>query len=87
MSIEYIKKNKTSSMDWTVIETLRATADALESGEREYNKCVLCMLDDNIKTGGRYTPSFRVAQMSIPEAIALLEITKQDLLNILNGVA
>lgn len=83
MTIEYIKKNKKSSMDWSVVETLRSLADEIESGESQYNKCFICLLDDN---DGEYGNGFRMAQMRGSEAVALLDITKADLLNGLNGL-
>ena len=84
MSVEYIKKNKKSSMDWTVVETLRSLANEIERGDVIYNKCFICLLDDT--EDGEYSNGFRMAQMKGSEAVALLEITKSDLLNGINGL-
>lgn len=82
MTVEYIKKSKRSSMDWTVIETLRSLADEIEKGEVNYNKCFICLLDDqNIED---YSTGFRMAQMKGSEAVSLMEIIKHDLLNGIN---
>ena len=79
--IAYIAKNKNSSMDWGVIETLRALADEIESGELGYNKCFICLLDDT--DSDKYLNGFRMAQMKGTEAIALLEVSKSDILNVM----
>ena len=79
-----IKKNKQSSLDWTVVETLRELANEIESGDVSYNKCFICMLDDTKE--GSYSNGFRMAQMRGSEAVSLLEITKHDLLNGINGL-
>ena len=82
MGVEYIKKSKRSSMDWTVIETLRALADEIEKGEVNYNKCFLCLLNDEDEKD--YATGFRMAQMTGSQAVSLMEIIKHDLLNGIN---
>lgn len=82
--IESIKKNKKSSYDWTVVETLRQLANDIESGEDEYNKCIVLLLNDN--EPGQYTTGFRLAQMKGTEVVALVEIMKSDLINGINGL-
>lgn len=71
-------------MDWTVTETLRCLADEIERGEVQYNKCFICLLDDTEHE--KYRTGFRMAQMKGSDAVALLEITKADLLNGINGL-
>lgn len=84
MTVEYIKKSKTSAMDWSLVETLRALADDIEKGEADYNKMFICLLDDTKE--GKYLHSFRMAQMKGSEAVALLEIVKSDIAAGMNGV-
>ena len=84
-NVSHIKQSKKSSMDWSVIETLRSLADEIESGEVNYNKCFICLLDD--EADGDYGWGFRMAKMKGSEAVALLEITKSDLLNCINGLS
>jgi len=82
--VESIKKNSNSSMDWTVVEALRQLANEIEEGKASYNKCFICLLDD--KDDGMYGNGFRMVQMKSSEAVALLEIIKADLVNVINGV-
>tara|TARA_R110000850_G_scaffold30542_1_gene84033 strand:+ start:230 stop:505 length:276 start_codon:yes stop_codon:yes gene_type:complete len=79
-----IKKNKESSMDWTVIETLRDLANQIERGEVEYNKCFVCLLNDEGEFN--YSTGFRMSKLKGSEAVSLLEIIKSDLLNGINGM-
>ncbi len=80
-NIESINKSKTSSMDWTVVDTLRSLLNDLERGDVKYNKCFICLLDSQ---DDRYSTGFRMAKMIGSEAVALLDITKHDLLNAIN---
>lgn len=83
-NVEFIKKNSESSMDWSIVETLREIIDKIESGEAVYNKCFLVLLNDVEE--GDYRTGFRMAQMKGAEAVGLLEIVKSDLLNGINGL-
>ncbi|MDA3806635.1 MAG: hypothetical protein PF440_01865 [Thiomicrorhabdus sp.] len=82
-NVESIKKNKTSSYDWTVIETLRELANEIERGEINHKKCMVLLLEDG---DGKYNTGFRLAQMRGSEAVALMEIMKADLVNGINGL-
>jgi len=83
-NIDSINKNKKSSMDWSLVDTLRQLANQIERGEAEYNKGFICLLND--KGDFNYSTGFRMAQMKGSEAISLLEIMKSDLLNGINGL-
>jgi len=84
MNIESIKKNKKSSHDWTIIETLQQLIRDLESGNCSYNKCFISLLSD--ENEGEYTTGFRMVKMRGYEVISLLEIMKGDLVNAINGL-
>lgn len=82
-NVEFIKKNSNSSMDWSVVDTLRSLADDIESGKFDYNKCFIALLDD--QGNDNYYTGFRAAQMKGSEIIALLSIVKSDFINYING--
>lgn len=79
-----IKKNKSSSLDWTVVETLRTLANEIESGEVDYNKCIVLLLKNDKE--GEYSSGFRLSNMVGSEAVALIEIQKNDLINAILGL-
>lgn len=76
--ITSIKKNKTSALDWTVIETLKQLIEDIESGEcNDYNACYISLMDT--RDSDHYKRGFRMSGMRFTGAISLLEIQKQDM--------
>lgn len=61
----------------TPTTTLHSAISELESGQVKANKAMVILLDDS---AGLYTPQFRMSNLSMTEALALLEITKAQLL-------
>ena len=64
----------------SVRETLQATIDEIDNG-REVTSAILLLLDDSKdEHGKRYDTTYRACRLSCSEMLALLELSKQDVL-------